>query len=235
MYRKLFLGLTLSAIFAVTASAQSNSRGSSTNQGSSNAARANATAAANAAANERRLAKEADREYLKAAKQVAKKEFTNVKLTKQQLLTLKESVAANYQTMANIEKQINQSIPADKLKTLQRSYKKALRDGSDEMEAMSISMKAIGMSDTAQQQVMQLSKSKMDVMATVTSSITPTLTDEQKQVLAASKSKEMADKKMTEDKMAEKQGSGAKETPATMTKEMSGEEMTDNEGAGSNE
>ena len=217
MYRKLLLGLILSAIFAVTASAQSSSRGTSgsSSRGSSNAA------ASRAAAYEKKLAKEADREYLKAAKRIAKSEFAPIKLTRPQLESLKESVAANYQTMTGLDSSMFQYIPADKRKALQRSYKKMIKEGLSEMDAMSGSMQAVGISESSQQSVMALSKTKHELMETVKSSVTASLTDEQTEALAAAMSKEEKDKKMTEEKMA-----GEKKTD---------EKMMDQQGASSKE
>ena len=173
MYFKLLLGLTLSAIFAVTVSAQSSSRGGSNGSGSRGNSNA---AAANAAAYQKKLEREADRAYSKAAKAVAKSEFAPIKLTRPQLLTLKQAVAANYQSMSSIENDISQYIPANKRSALKKSYRKAIKEGKNEMEAMSVSMKAIGISEASQQKVMDLSKSKMELIETVKSSITATLT-----------------------------------------------------------
>ena len=212
MYYKLLLGLTLSAVIAVSASAQSGSRASSgsSSRGSSNAAANAARANANANAYEKKLAHQADREYLKAARQLAKSQFAPIHLSKQQLQTLKESVAVNFQTMAEIENSIGQYIPAKKSKALKKSYKKAIKEGKNEMEAMSISMKAVGMSEASQQKVMELSKTKMELIETVKASVLPTLTAEQKELLSASMSEEMGAEKITAKEMTDKQGSSSK-------------------------
>ena len=222
MYYKLLLGLMLSAIFAVTVSAQSSSRASSgsSSRGSSSAA------ASRAAAYEKKLAKEADREYLKVAKKIAKNEFAPIKLTRPQLNTLKEAVATNYQTLTGLDRSMVQFIPADKRKALQRSYKKMIREGVNEMEAMSGSMEAVGISESSQLKVLELSKTKMQLMETVKSSVTALLTPEQTQALSASMSEEMKSDKMTDKKME------GEETSDAM---MADEKMKDQQGSKSKE
>ena len=220
MYHKLLLGLMLSAIFAVTVQAQSSSRGSGAKPTSGSASRATT----NASAAKIRMEREADQAYLKAAKQVAKSEFAPIHLSRPQLLTLKEAVAANYQTMSGIEKNISQYIPKNKRNELKKVYNKAIKAGKNEMEAMSVSMQAIGISEASQQKVMELSKTKMTVMATVKSAVIPTLTAEQNAALAAS----MADKKMTDDKMADKEMTGKDMKETSMSEEkMTEKTMTD--------
>ena len=219
MYYKLLLGLTLSAIFTVTVSAQSGSRGGggSSSRGSNaaaNAARAEAAAAANAAAYERKVAYEADREYLKVAKQIAKKDFAPIHLTKPQLLTLKQAVAANYQTLVEIDNSMLQYIPTKQRKKLKKIYKKSLKDGLNEMEAMDASMQAVGISETSQEKVTELSKTKMEILETVKSSVTSTLSKEQTDALAASASEKKGGKKTTT-----KQGSTKKQEGSSTKQE----------------
>jgi len=191
MYQKLLFGLILSAIFATTGFAQSSSKSNYPASGS--ASRGSSSTAKRAAAAKRKMEQEADREYLKVAKKIAKSEFAAIKLTRPQLETLKEAVAVNYQAMTNLDNGMVQFIPADKRKALQRSYKKSIKEGLAEEKAMSMSMQAVGMSEMSQKKVMDLNMKKTDLMATVTSSITSILTAEQAQALKASMAKEMKD------------------------------------------
>ena len=159
---------------------------------------------------ERRAAREADREFLKVAKQIAKKDFAPIKLTKTQLQTLKQAVAANYETLAEIDNSMVQYIPPKQRKNLKKQYKKSLKDGLNEMEAMDVSMKAVGISEASQQKITELSETKMEILKTVKSSVTSSLTEKQTAALAASKSK-MGDKKMADKKMSDKKMSDRKD------------------------
>ena len=175
-----------------------------------------------AAAYKRKVEREADREYLKVAKRIAKKEFAPIKLNKPQLLTLKQAVAANYQTLAEIDNSMLQYIPSKQRKTLKKVYKKSLKEGLNEMEAMSVSMKSIGLSEASQRKVTELSKTKMEILETVKSSITTTLTKEQTDALAASMSEKKGDKKMTGEVSTNKKMSD---------KKMAGEKAMDHQGS----
>lgn len=146
----------------------------------------------------------------KAAKKIAREKFTGIKLEKNQRDTLRELTKANFSQMTSLDSQIGRMIPSNKVKMLQRMYKKALKEGQGEDAAMMTSMKDIELPEMTQKKVMQLSASKAKIVSTITAGVS--LTEEQETMLAekmAMKKDSMEQKVKKEDSMGSGSSSGS--------------------------
>jgi len=170
----------------------------------------------------------------KLASQMARKDFESVKLNRDQKQTLMSMVDSKYPMMVRIDGKIASSIPSDQVKSLQRAFRNAKKEGSSEVEAMSMSMQKIGLPEMVQEKVLMMNKEKEGIREAIIASVAETFDPEQQQKFAAAMAakKEMMMKEsgeeMADKEMAEKEMMGKEKEMAE--KEMSGEkEMMDKE------
>ena len=147
--------------------------------------------------------------------------------------------------MVQLDNQIARSIPEDQVKALQRAFRNAKKDGSSEVEAMSMSMVKIGLPEMVQEKVLMMNQSKEEIRVSILLSVAETFDEEQHEAFSASLAakekmmgEEMADKEMagekemTDEEMADKEMTGEKEMA---DKEMMEKEMSDGEKVGEKE
>jgi len=172
----------------------------------------------------------ADRELASAkaklVRQMTRNDLEAVTLNRDQKKSLMSMVDQKYPDMVQIDNQIARSIPTDQVKALQRAFRNAKKDGSSEVEAMSMSMEKIGLPEMVQEKVLMMNQSKEEIRVAILLSIAETFDEEQHEAFSASlaakeKMMEMADKEM-----ADKEMSGDKEMSE---KEMSDKEMSSKE------
>ena len=133
-------------------------------------------------------------------------------------------VDTKYPEMVQLDNQIARSIPEDQVKALQRAFRNAKKDGSSEVEAMSMSMVKIGLPEMVQEKVLMMNQSKEEIRVSILLSVAETFDEEQHEAFSASLA---AKEKMMGEEMADKEMAGEKEM---MDKEMNGEkEMADKE------
>ena len=170
----------------------------------------------------------ADRELASAkaklVRQMTRRDFEGVKLNKDQKKSLMSMVDTKYPEMVQLDNQIARSIPEDQVKALQRAFRNAKKDGSSEVEAMSMSMVKIGLPEMVQEKVLMMNQSKEEIRVSILLSVAETFDEEQHEAFSASLA---AKEKMMGEEMADKEMAGEKEM---MDKEMNGEkEMADKE------
>ena len=134
-------------------------------------------------------------------------------------------VDAKYPQMVSLDNQINNSIPEDQVKALQKAFRNAKKDSSSETEAMSMSMMKIGLPEMVQEKVMKMNQSKEEIRVSILLSVVETFDEEQQAAFVASldakekaMNEEMAEKEMKDDAMT-----GDKEV--TSDEEMADKEM----------
>ena len=180
----------------------------------------------------------ADRELASAkaklVRQMTRNDLEAVKLNRDQKKSLMSMVDQKYPEMVQIDNKIARSIPEDQVKSLQRAFRNAKKDGSSEVEAMSMSMEKIGLPEMIQEKVLMMNQSKEEIRVAILLSVAETFDEEQHEAFSASLAakEKMMDKEMADKEMADKEMSGDKEmTDKEMTdKEMpSKEEMMDKE------
>ena len=173
----------------------------------------------------------------KIVRQMVREEFESVKLNGDQKKSLMNMVDSKYPQMVQVDQQIAPLIPANQVKSLQRAFRNAKRDGSTEVEAMSMSMQKIGLPEMIQKKVLMMNQSKTDIRASIRDSIAGTFDQEQQAAFATAMAakkevmgeemtgdKEMMEKEMAGEKeMAEKEMTGEKEMMDENEKEMAGE------------
>lgn len=195
MLKNLLMALAVVVFLTSGLQAQSSKKGSNSNNSASMKRK-----------KDRMMAAEID----KAAKKIAREKFTGIKLEKNQRDTLRELTKANFSQMTSLDSQIGRMIPSNKVKMLQRMYKKALKEGQGEDAAMMTSMKDIELPEMTQKKVMQLSASKAKIVSTITAGVS--LTEEQETMLAekmAMKKDSMEQKVKKEDSMGSGSSSGS--------------------------
>lgn len=201
MNKKLILSVVLCLLFTGGAFAQSGSK----NSGSS---------ARSAGSSSRTSYTKADRETIRAKEklvsQMTRKDFESVRLTKDQKQTLAQMVDAKYSMIAQIDSKIANSIPSSRVKKLQKAFREAKREGNNEIEAMGISMKQIGLPEDVQESVLEMNQSKESIMEAIKTSVVQTFDQEQQNKFAAAMAakKEMSAK----EQMSDKEMAGDKET-----------------------
>lgn len=183
----------------------------------------------------------ADRELASAkaklVRQITRKDFEAVKLNRDQKKSLMSMVDSKYPQMVQLDNQIASSIPSDQVKALQKAYRKAEKSGNSEVEAMSMSMAKIGLSQMVQEKVLMMNQSKEDIRESIIVSIAKTFDQDQRVAFAAAiaakkemMGEEMADKEMAgEGEMMDKEamadeemmGKGMKDKAMTDEKDMS--------------
>lgn len=222
MKNNLILSVVLSLLFTGGVFAQSGSKsyGSSRSAGSSSR-------------NSIKVDRELEREKEKLVSRMTRKDFVDVRLNRDQKMTLMKMVDSKYPMIVQLDKQIAGSIPANKVKALQRAFRAAKKEGSSEVEAMSASMETIGLSEMVQEKVLMMNQSKETILDAIRGSVAESFDQEQQRVFAASMAakkemmsdkKEMSDdKEMMEEKMTDQE---------MKTKEMTAKEMA-MEGSGS--
>ena len=172
----------------------------------------------------------------KLVRQMTRNDLEAVTLNRDQKKSLMSMVDQKYPDMVQIDNQIARSIPTDQVKALQRAFRNAKKDGSSEVEAMSMSMEKIGLPEMVQEKVLMMNQSKEEIRVAILLSIAETFDEEQHEAFSASLAakekmmemadKEMADKEMADKEMADKEMSGDKEMSE---KEMSDKEMSSKE------
>ena len=175
----------------------------------------------------------ADRELASAkaklVRQMTRNDLEAVTLNRDQKKSLMSMVDQKYPDMVQIDNQIARSIPTDQVKALQRAFRNAKKDGSSEVEAMSMSMQKIGLPEMVQEKVLMMNQSKEEIRVAILLSIAETFDEEQHEAFSASlaaKEKMMMGEEMADKEMADKEMSGDKEMA---DKEMTDKEMTDKE------
>ena len=146
---------------------------------------------------------------------MTRKDFESVRLTKDQKQTLAQMVDAKYSMIAQIDSKIANSIPSSRVKKLQKAFREAKREGNNEIEAMGISMKQIGLPEDVQESVLEMNQSKESIMEAIKTSVVQTFDQEQQNKFAAAMAakKEMSAKEQMSDKeMSDKEMAGDKET-----------------------
>ena len=211
MKNNLILSVVLSLLFTGGVFAQSGSKsyGSSRSAGSSSR-------------NSIKVDRELEREKEKLVSRMTRKDFVDVRLNRDQKMTLMKMVDSKYPMIVQLDKQIAGSIPANKVKALQRAFRAAKKEGSSEVEAMSASMETIGLSEMVQEKVLMMNQSKETILDAIRGSVAESFDQEQQRVFAASmaaKKEMMSDKKETMSDKKEMSGD----------KEMMEEKMTDQE------
>ena len=178
----------------------------------------------------------ADRELASAkaklVRQMTRNDLEAVTLNRDQKKSLMSMVDQKYPDMVQIDNQIARSIPTDQVKALQRAFRNAKKDGSSEVEAMSMSMEKIGLPEMVQEKVLMMNQSKEEIRVAILLSIAETFDEEQHEAFSASlAAKEKMMEMSSKEEMADKEMSGEKEmTEKEMTeKEMSDKEMSDKE------
>lgn len=164
----------------------------------------------------------------KLVRQMTRNDLEAVTLTRDQKKSLMSMVDQKYPEMVQIDNKIARSIPEDQVKSLQRAFRNAKKDGSSEVEAMSMSMEKIGLPEMVQEKVLMMNQSKEEIRVAILLSVAETFDEEQHEAFSASLAakEKMMDKEMMDKEMADKEMSGDKE----MTdKEMTDKEMTDKE------
>jgi len=157
----------------------------------------------------------ADRELVRAKEKLVsrmtRKDFADVKLNRDQKLALVKLVDSKYPMIVQLDSQIAGSIPAEKVKSLQRAFRAAKKAGISEAEAMSVSMEKIGLPKMIQEKVLMMNQSKEEVLESIRGSLAESFNQEQQQAFTASMAAkaEMMGEKMSEKKMAT-QGSSSK-------------------------
>ena len=178
----------------------------------------------------------------KLVSQMTRKDFESVRLTRDQKKTLMTMVDTKYPMMAQLDGQINGSIPEDQVKSLQKAYRSAKKEASSEVEAMSMSMKKIGLPESVQEKVLMMNQSKEDIREAIRVSVVETFDEEQKKAFAAAMAEknemmakeEMASKEEMTSKegSATKAGSGTKASSGSGTKAKSGSSTKTSTGSG---
>jgi len=202
MKNNLILSVALSLLFTGGVFAQSGS----TNYGSSKSA-------GSSSRNSIKADRELTREKEKLVSRMTRKDFVDVKLSRDQKMALVKLVDSKYPMIVQLDSQIAGSIPAEKVKALQRAFRAAKKDGSSEVEAMRASMETIGLPEMVQEKVLMMNQSKETVLDSIRGSLAESFDQEQQQAFAASMAakEEMMEKEMTDKEMK--------------TKEMAAEEM----------
>ena len=223
MKNNLILSVVLSLLFTGGVFAQS---GSKSYGGSSSKT---------AGSSSRNLSK-TDREMVRAKEKLVsrmtRKDFEDVRLNRDQKQNLMKLVDSKYPMIVKLDMQIAGSIPAEKVKALQRAFRAAKKEGSTEIEAMSASMQTIGLSETVQEKVLMMNESKETVLESIRTSLAQSFDQEQQQAFAASmaaKKEMMGEKEMAKEEMGEKEMADKKMMDKEMTgqKEMLDKEMTE--------
>ena len=135
-------------------------------------------------------------------------------------------VDAKYSEMVQLDNKIAKSIPADQVKALKKAFRNAEKDGSSEVEAMSVSMEAIGLPEMVQEKVLMMNNSKEEIREAIRMSIVKTFDQEQQEAFAAvmATKKEMMGEEMSDKEMSDKEEMADKEM---MDEKMEGKEMSD--------
>ena len=188
----------------------------------------------------------ADRELASAkaklVRQMTRNDLEAVKLNRDQKKSLMSMVDQKYPEMVQIDNKIARSIPEDQVKALQRAFRNAKKDGSSEVEAMSMSMQKIGLPESLQEKVLMMNQSKEDIREAIRVSVVETFDEEQKKAFAAAMAEknemmakeEMASKEEMTSKegSATKAGSGTKASSGSGTKAKSGSSTKTSTGSG---
>jgi len=198
MHKNLLLGLALAAFLVGQVAAQSSSRSSGSSSRSNNSSN---TSAAAAMKKQKRLE---TRQQLKIAKKIQKDDFAGIKLDKAQKKALQDLVKTNYQNLTKFDMQIQQLIPGNKVKALQKAYRVSAKKVDDEGEAMMMSMKSVGIADQIQDQVMDLRDSKQVIFDEIRTEVAEMLSDDQREMMAAKAKSEMTEKEAMMEKSEEK-------------------------------
>jgi len=235
MNKNLILSVILCLVFAGGAFAQSGGRSGGSSARSYSGGSDSRTSKAD---------KELASAKKKLVRQMTRRDFQAVKLNKDQKQSLTSMVDSKYPEMVRLDKQIANAIPEDQVKSLQRAFRNAKKDGSSEVEAMSMSMGKIGLPEMVQEKVLMMNQSKEEIRESILISIVETFDQEQQDAfLASMEAKEMEAKKemMGEEEMADKKMDGDKEmmdeemTDKTMDGDGEKEAMSDKEMAGEKE
>jgi len=230
MNKNLILSVILCLVFAGGAFAQSGGRSGGSSARSYSGGSDSRTSKAD---------KELASAKKKLVRQMTRRDFQAVKLNKDQKQSLTSMVDSKYPEMVRLDKQIANAIPEDQVKSLQRAFRNAKKDGSSEVEAMSMSM-----AEMVQEKVLMMNQSKEEIRESILISIVETFDQEQQDAfLASMEAKEMEAKKemMGEEEMADKKMDGDKEmmdeemTDKTMDGDGEKEAMSDKEMAGEKE
>ena len=215
----LILSVILCFVFTSGAFAQSDARNSGSSSRSSGSYSKNS-----------RESPELASAKAKLVRQITRRDFEAVKLNRDQKKSLMSMVDAKYPQMVSLDNQINNSIPEDQVKALQKAFRNAKKDSSSETEAMSMSMMKIGLPEMVQEKVMKMNQSKEEIRVSILLSVVETFDEEQQAAFAASLD---AKEKAMNEEMAEKEMSSTeemKDDAMTGDKEVtSNEEMTDKE------
>ena len=171
MYKNLLLALAIVVLLSGGLHAQSSSKKGSSSKTSS---------ASMQRKKDRMMAADID----KAAKKIAREEFLGIKLDKAQRDTLQSLTKANFGQLTSLDTQIGQMIPKDKIKKLQRVYKKSKREGAAEKDAMMTSMVEIKLPEMTQEKVMKLNNSKAEIVGKIADGVKELFSEEQKTMLA---------------------------------------------------
>ena len=162
----------------------------------------------------------------KLVRQMTRKDFEGIKLDRDQKKSLVSMVDAKYSEMVQLDSKIAKSIPADQVKALKKAFRNAEKDGSSEVEAMSVSMEAIGLPEMVQEKVLMMNNSKEEIREAIRMSIVKTFDQEQQEAFAVvmATKKEMMGEEMSDKEMSDKEEMADKEM---MDEKMEGKEMSD--------
>ncbi len=173
MYQRLALALLLTVFMAGDAFAQSSNKGSG-NRNSGNRSTAN---------NHQKQQRELQKQQRLLARQIKADHFAGVRLDRSQQALLNRLVSENHKELVSLDTQMGSLIPSNKQRALKRAYRDAIKEGSDETEAMQASMAAINLPESTQEKMMELIDSKNTVMDAIRNGLIAQLTDEQKALM----------------------------------------------------
>jgi len=233
----LFTGGVFAQSGSKTAGSSSKTTGSSSRNAGSSSRTAGSSSRTAGSYSENKANREVTREKEKLVSRMTRKDFADVRLSRDQKQTLMKMVDAKYSMISELNGQIAATIPSNKVRSLQKAFREAKKDGNSEVKAMSVSMEAIGLSETVQEKVMMINQSRETIYDAIRGSVAESFDQEQQQAFAASMmaKKEMMEKEgmMAKEEMAKKEMSGEKEMmekEGMTEKKMSGEEkMMDKE------
>lgn len=202
MQRNLVLGVVLSVFLAAGAFAQSSSKSQgSKSKGSESRGSSGKTTTSMSKKEARMIAKQ----EAKLVGKIARRDFAAVDLTRAQKQTLKNLVHAKFSEIQQLEKQVADSVPADKAKALKKAYRIATKGGQSKSEAMATSMMKAGFDETLKQKILGFNQSKENLIQGIRDALAETLDGEQKEMLAkAAKAKMEMDDSAKEEKKSMK-------------------------------
>lgn len=181
MNGKLILGLLVAVLMIGDASAQSGAK----RYGSSSASAQSSSKNYGSSSKSKKMERFERDQMVMMAKKITKEHFTDIKLDRNQKSELKKLVMDNYQDLSKLETQMQALIPAQDVSDVRKAYKKSLREGSSESEAMAMGMKSAELPEMIQDKVMKLKDQSDVIMQDIATDVSDLFNDEQKEILMA--------------------------------------------------